>query len=227
MAATKSTKSCSPVADTTSEVPASALRLYGRNPRKGNVAAVAASLKAHGQYRPVVANIGTHTGRRFEVLAGNHTVKAFRELATRHPDDERWNAIKVHWVDVDEDQAARIVLSDNRTAELGRYDNAALAEMLHDVSHDLEGLGYTAEDLDALVPFTETEIDPEALADAEDDTPINNRGQTVIAYSLVFTTIEDKKVWLGFLDWLKRRYPDFTPAERVTTYIGTLVGADG
>jgi ParB-like chromosome segregation protein Spo0J len=103
------------VAGQTDRVPPSALRMYQRNPRKGNVGVVASSLQAHGQYRPIVANIGTHTGRANEVLAGNHTLKAFRSLAQKHPEDERWSAILVHWVDVDDDQAKRIVLADNKT----------------------------------------------------------------------------------------------------------------
>lgn len=214
-----------PQPDTTSVAAPSSLRLYGRNPRKGNVGAVAASLKAHGQYRPVVANIGTHTGRANEVLAGNHTVKAFRQLAEREPNDERWNLILVHWVDVDEDQAKRIVLADNRTSELGVYDNKQLAALLADVSHDLEGLGYSAEDLDAFDAFTteDTEIDPDALVDDEDEGQHSGgRGQAVIAYSIVFDDIGQKRVWTDFVAWLRRRFPDFTAAQRITAYLHEL-----
>lgn len=215
--AAKATKAViEPVVDTTSEVPPSALRLYGRNPRKGNVAAVAASLLAHGQFRPVTANIGTYTRRSFEVLAGNHTVKAFRQLAQEHPTDERWNAIKVHWVDVDESQAATIVLADNRTAELGSYDNTALAGLLKDVAHDLTGLGYSSEDLDAIASFTE--IPPD---DPEPPTP-SGRGQMVISYAIVFDTVEQKRTWLDFTNWLKRRAPDNTLGERLSAYLHDL-----
>ena len=214
-----------PTPETTSVVAPSGLRIYGRNPRKGNVGAVAASLKAHGQYRPIVANIGTHTGRRFEVLAGNHTLKAFRQLAEREPNDERWNGILVHWVDVDDDQAKRIVLADNRTAEKGRYDNAALAGLLADVSDDLDGLGYTAEDLDALTSMSEDfEIDPEAFRDDEDeDDPYGGRGSPVVAYSIVFDDVNQKKVWTDFVAWLKRSQPDLTMPERLTDYIESVM----
>jgi hypothetical protein len=211
--------------ETTSSVAPSALRIYGRNPRRGNVGAVAASLKAHGQYRPIVANIGTHTGRRFEVLAGNHTLKAFRQLAQRHPEDERWNAILVHWVDVDEDQAARIVLADNRTAEKGRYDNKELASLLSDVSDDLTGLGYTAEDLDALLSVPEpVTVDIDDLSgDDDDEEPINNRGQSIISYSIVFDDEKQKKVWTDFIGWLKRKDPDSTMPQRLCDYIASVM----
>lgn len=206
-----------PQPETTTSVAPSVLRIYGRNPRKGNVGAVAASLKAHGQYRPIVANIGSHTGRRYEVLAGNHTLKAFRQLAEQNPGDERWNGILVHWVDVDEDQAAKIVLADNRTAEKGRYDNKELAGLLADVADDLTGLGYTADDLDALNSVAdEVILDP---GDLDDDEPVDHRGQSVISYSIVFETDEQKKIWTDFANWLKRTDPDLTMPERLTAYI--------
>ena len=60
--------------------PVADLRPYHRNPRRGDVAQIARSLKRTGQYRPIVANKGTHTGRPGEVLAGNHTLAAARVL---------------------------------------------------------------------------------------------------------------------------------------------------
>ena len=217
--------SVTPEAETTTAVAPSVLRLYGRNPRKGNVGAVAASLKAHGQYKPICANLGTHTGRTNEVLAGNHTLKAFRYLAEKFPDDDRWNSILVHWVDVDDDQAARIVLADNRTAEKGRYDNKALAGLLAEVADDLTGLGYTAEDLDALNSVAdEIVIDPDADL-GEDDDPVNNRGQMVISYVIVFTDEDQKRQWNEFLVWLKRTDPDATMPERLVGYMQSVMAS--
>lgn len=212
-----------PEAETTTAVAPSVLRLYGRNPRKGNVGAVAASLKAHGQYKPIVANIGTHTGRTNEVLAGNHTLKAFRHLSEKFPDDPRWNSILVHWIDVDNDQAARIVLADNRTAEKGRYDNKVLADLLADVADDLTGLGYTSEDLDALNSVAdEIVIDPDADLD-DDDEAVSMRGQSVISYIVVFSDEEQKRQWNDFIVWLKRREPDLTMPERLVGYIESVM----
>lgn len=131
-------------------LPLSDVRLYRKNPRKGNVDVIAGSLMVNGQYKPIVINRGTHTGRHNEVLAGNHTVKAMRDLATQYPDDQRWSAVLVHYVDVDDDQAARIVAVDNRAADLAVYDDDTLAELLGDLS-DLTGTGYTDEDLQKLL----------------------------------------------------------------------------
>ena len=125
------------------------LALYHQNPRVGDVDAIVHSLRAHGQYKPVVVNRGTHTGRPLEVLAGNHTVKAFRDLTEAEPDDDRWQEVHCWVVDVDDDRAARIVAVDNRTSDLGSFDDQALADLLSSLP-DLEGTGYSDDDLEML-----------------------------------------------------------------------------
>lgn len=122
-------------------VPLDDLALFHRNPRKGDVNAIAESLSVNGQYRLVVVNAGTLTGRPLEVLAGNHTVQAARKIGMTE--------IAVSVIDVDEETAARIVAADNRLGDLGGYDLAALVHLL-DGLEDLAGTGYTADDLDDL-----------------------------------------------------------------------------
>lgn len=133
--------------------------LYHRNPRVGDVSAIQNSLRAHGQYRPIVVNAGTHTGRPNEVLAGNHTVKAFRNLQEAEPDDPRWRTIAAFVIDVDDDRAARIVLADNRTAELGGYDDASLLDLLRGLP-DLDGTAYTQDDMGDLMAKLEESLPP-------------------------------------------------------------------
>lgn len=141
----------------TREIPVKDLHLFYKNPNVGNVEEIAKSLKVNGLYRAIVVNAGTHTGRPMEVLAGNHTLKAARELG--------WETITAHVLDVDEDQAKRIVLADNRTAELGQIDPEILLELSRDLD-DLEGTGYSTEDLDALIVD-----EPVELLGDEDDVP--------------------------------------------------------
>jgi ParB-like nuclease family protein len=90
-------------------VAVAALRPYPGNPRRGSVEAIKASLRAHGQYRPIVVNRPT-----MQVLAGNHTLEAAKQLG--------WKEIAATFVDVDDEQARRIVLVDNRTNDLADYD---------------------------------------------------------------------------------------------------------
>lgn len=151
------------------------LSTYINNPRRGDVKAIAASMKANGVYKPLVVNKGTHTGRPYEVLAGNHSLKAMRHLAEEHPEDDRWQRADVYVVDVDEDRAAKIVLADNRTSDLGGYDNDELVGLLQSVSDDLAGTGYNEDSLTELLDnlADEQEQMPEA-GDADiDDDPIS------------------------------------------------------
>lgn len=104
------------------EFPISELHTYRRNPRRGDVDAIASSLRKRGQYRPIVVNIGTNASKQMEILAGNHTYLAAKQLG--------WKTIQATTVDVDDDQAAQIVLADNRLADLGGYDEADLKTIL-------------------------------------------------------------------------------------------------
>lgn len=123
-------------------VPIDDLTGYERNARRGDIKTIVRSLRKLGQYRPVVVNRGTHTGRPNEVLAGNHTLQAARELD--------WEEIAATFVDVDEETAARIVLIDNRSNDLAGYDNEALISLLSSLP-DLDATGYSESDLDDLL----------------------------------------------------------------------------
>jgi hypothetical protein len=146
-------------------VPTADLRLYHQNPRVGDPKKIAESLQVNGQYRALAVNKGTHTGRPNEVLAGNHTLLAVRDLG--------WSEVGITWVDVDDDQAARIVLADNRTSDVASYEDRLLAELLAELP-DLDGTGYDPGDLDDLVaaiqeetpgPGDGIEHDPEGMRD--------------------------------------------------------------
>lgn len=131
---------------------------YHRNPRRGNVDAIAESLKKRGQYRPIVVNIGTHASYDYEILAGNHTYLAAKKLG--------WKTIQATTVDVDDDQAAQIVLADNRLADLGGYDDQTLSDLLQDVS-SLDGIGWSQDDVDDLAAALEPERDDGDVEDVE------------------------------------------------------------
>lgn len=133
-----------------------ALAVYYRNPRRGDVAAIAASLQARGQYKPIVVNLGTLTGRPLEVLAGNHTLLAARSI--------RWLTVQAVTVDVDDAEAAAIVAADNRLSDLGGYDDADLAFVLAQAG-DLTGTGYDEQDLTTLLRAL---ADPQSLTDPDD-----------------------------------------------------------
>ena len=129
------------------------LATFHKNPRIGDTEAIAASLRVNGLYKPLVVNRGTHTGRPMEVLAGNHTLKAIRQLAETYMSDDRWQKVECWVLDVDDDRASRIVLADNRTNELGGMDADVLMDLLEQFD-TLEGSGYSDADMEALLAET-------------------------------------------------------------------------
>lgn len=106
------------------------------NARRGDVASIAASLQAHGQFAPIVVQQSTGY-----VIKGNHTTRAARSLG--------WTQLDAVVLDVDDDQAKRIMLADNRTSDRGGYDEASLTDLLASLEGDLSGTGYDDGDLDA------------------------------------------------------------------------------
>lgn len=101
---------------------------YPNNARIHNIKAIASSLKANGQFRPIVVQKSTSY-----ILAGNGTAEAARSLGHK--------TIQAQFIDVDDETAKRIVLADNRTGDLASYDNELLAALL-DSLDDMTGTGF-------------------------------------------------------------------------------------
>lgn len=114
------------------------LRPYPGNARRGDVDAIAESLRVNGQFRPLIVQRSTGY-----VLAGNHTLQAAQKLG--------WPSVQITYLDVDDEQARRIVVADNRTADLGEYDDRALLDLLRSFDDDLAGTGYSTDDFDDLL----------------------------------------------------------------------------
>lgn len=132
------------IVDKTEIVPIKSIKTYDKNPRIGNVDAIAESLETSGQFKPIVVN-----KRTSQILAGNHTFLAARKLG--------WDTIYVSFVDVDDETAKRIVLADNKTADMGEYDDSVLAELIASLP-DISGTGYSEIEVDDLIASVETDV---------------------------------------------------------------------
>lgn len=148
-------------------VPIDSVRPLERNARRGNVEAIKKSLVAFGQRRPIV--VRSDTG---EVTAGNHMLLAAIELG--------WTEVAAIVVDDDEQTALAWSLADNRSHDLGGYDDAELDALLVEMAdHDLglveaagfdvdEILSTLAPDADDFIPFGEAQsIKAEREAEVE------------------------------------------------------------
>ena len=124
------------------------VQAHSKNVRQGDIGAISESLKAHGQYRPIVVDKRTN-----RILAGNHTWKAAKALG--------WQQINAGFIETkNDDEALRILLADNRTTDLASYDDVELANLLKGLAETDEGLLGTAFDGDALDELL-TDIDNE------------------------------------------------------------------
>lgn len=57
-----------------------------------------------------------------------------------------WDTISVAWIDVDEETHVRLMLMDNKSSDVGDYDDRFLAELLTSLP-DIDGTGYDADEL--------------------------------------------------------------------------------
>ena len=103
------------------------------NPRRGNVEAVVKSYEKFGQRKPIVAR--RESDGSYVVISGNHQLLAAVKLG--------WTHIAAVIVDEDISVSEAFALADNRTADLGTYDNSALAEMLERIAVDEDMLDAT------------------------------------------------------------------------------------
>jgi len=163
------------------------LKGYDKNPRKGDVKAIAESLEINKQYRPIVVQLSTK-----KILAGNHTWQAAKHLG--------WTEIAVNFVDVDDIAAKRIVLADNRTNDLADYDGKILAELLRDLG-SADGTGYSAADMELIVTASAEDIDEiiNASNDLGERTLVQNDPLVSVGSELgaVGTNYDDE---IGFMD---------------------------
>jgi site-specific DNA-methyltransferase (adenine-specific) len=138
------------------------------NPRKGDIEAVAKSYKQFGQRKPIVAT------KDYVVIAGNHQLAAARQLG--------WDKIAVVITDDDELTAKAFALADNRTAELGSYDDDLLADLLSEVSSVpelMDSTGFSEDDLFDLIGF-----DDESKEEKEIELPTEAKSKLGDKYQL-------------------------------------------
>ncbi|CAM3164108.1 DNA modification methylase [Deinococcus saxicola] len=140
-------------------LPIDDIQPHPRNVNVGDVEAIRLSIRENGYYPRVLVQ----ESRRF-ILVGNHTWQGAKE--------EGFSELQVTLLDVDDRAALKILLADNRTAELSHRDEEALAQLLQELAADdpagLSGTGYDAGDLDTLLAGLAGDTPAE---DDGDDTP--------------------------------------------------------
>jgi ParB-like chromosome segregation protein Spo0J len=129
---------------------------HPKNPRRGSDTAVAESIEHNGFFGAVLVQESTGY-----VLAGNTRLRVARS------DGE--TALPGFLLDVNDEEAERILLADNRMSDLAFYDDRALVALLEGL-HDgdgLDGTGYTDDQLALMLDAQDDIIDD--LDDDDDD----------------------------------------------------------
>lgn len=165
-----------------------------RNPRRGDIAAITDSLRRFGQQKPIVVQKSTG-----HIVAGNHLFRAAEALG--------WDKIAANVVDMTDDQAKAFLIADNRTADLGAYDQEELAKLLGELSADgqLWATGYDEDDVAELVARQEWRA---------------AGGSPVISYTIIFDDEDQQKAWNTWLRDLRKRFPEReTHAARIAAAI--------
>jgi DNA modification methylase len=137
------------------------LKHHPRNANQGDVEAIKKSLAVNGWYGSVVANLSTK-----HILAGNHRVMAAKALG--------WETVPVQWVDVTPEEELRILVVDNRTTRIGQDDTTKITDILAELANTpigLDGTGYGAADLDALIDELAGMTEPAELLTDPDEVP--------------------------------------------------------
>jgi DNA modification methylase len=149
-------------------VPLASLHLDASNARlhgDENMEAIVGSLKRFQQVEPLV--VQKSTGR---VIGGNGRLVAMRKLG--------WQDCDVVEVDVDDLTATALGIALNRSASLAAWNEETLAKLLQElkVNDALDGVGYTAEDLDDLLAGLD---DGAPAGDLDDPGPVEPRAEAV------------------------------------------------
>lgn len=157
------------------------------NARRGSTAVLEQSLRAHGQYAPLIVQQATGY-----IIKGNNTYRVMREkLGLREA--------LVTYVACSDEQARAILAIDNRASDSSTYDPKALAALLAQIDQDdmLPASGYEAEDLAKL-------LDDMAGPDEEPGLPNCLHGINVAAFCQ------------RCHDTATAQHPEWSPPEEVT-----------
>ena len=150
--------------DTVGEwAPIDSITAWDKNPRNNDhaVQQIADSITRFGWGNPILVRRADRM-----VIAGHTRLKAARLLGM--------DKVPVRLMDLDPAQAAALALADNKLGELADWDDAGLREVLAELEADgldLEGLGWSDEELSSLLAEPEPAPEPAEHTSDDDQTP--------------------------------------------------------
>jgi DNA modification methylase len=155
----------------------SALTPAQRNPKKHALPALRDSIGRFGYVEPIV--LDERTGR---LVAGHGRAKALSLMKAKggkppagvaEKDGEWLVPVLRGWASRSDQEAEAYLVASNRLTEAGGYDTAALAEMLKELAaqNALEGTGFDADSIDAVIAQASREAGETVGLTDEDEVP--------------------------------------------------------
>lgn len=132
---------------------------HPENANSGDVDLIQSSIQVNGLYTPITVQRSSG-----HIIVGNHRYLAAVKRGMR--------TVPVIYLDVDDLEAKRIMVVDNRSARVGYDDEGQLAnllEALHDTDQGLAGTGYDFQDYSALMELVNSPLEEHDF-DLPDDT---------------------------------------------------------
>lgn len=128
------------------------------NANNGDTEALKESIGVNGFFSPILVQASTGY-----IIAGNHRYQVAVEMGASH--------IPTIYIDVDDEQAKRMMLADNRITRMGADDPGLLLKALEELNgsiHGLAGTGFSTDDLNFLL---EKANEPLKLDDYDKEPP--------------------------------------------------------
>lgn len=146
-------------------IPIGSLVSLKDNPRRGDIDAISASYKEFGQVKPIV--VIQNSDGKYTIIAGNHQYEAAKNLG--------WDSIACTVLDGDEKKAMAFAYADNRTSDLGGYDEDLLIQLINNVGDEysklMSDLGMDEFEL-ATIEYSAIDSESELLTSSEFIPPV-------------------------------------------------------
>lgn len=198
----------------TATVAMSSVRPHPQNARRGNAARIEKSLRAHGQYKPIIVH--QESGH---ILAGNNTWRVANEKLG-------WDKIEVTFISCSDRQALEILAVDNRTSDDAGYDNEALLALLDDIAGSggsLLAAGFSAADRDELADALERAATEDIPQQGDMPTSGKPRSRHDTARSVVVSLANQEYVdFSAALQRLARHFGTDSDAETIAAAVHRL-----
>lgn len=195
------------------------LREHPENPRKGDVPRIVRSITANGYYG--VLRVQKSTGF---VLTGNNTLRALRRIGHS-------GKVAVVYLDIDDDEALRVLSDDNGTSDVATYDEERRVALLRKLDESDMLTGAVTRDevhaiFKALAPAEGTSLGktPNGYIDGPGDAEVEDGGSAP-PRTRIITLVFERKAG----DRIERRMEKLVREKGVTTYeeaLALLLGED-